>query len=739
MKKAVTICFITLFAFACGIGALNLVPITNTSHPIVTKNDSSSSASSVIPSTSTQIPTSKNTQDSTGVTEVESTHYAELPEEEYVAGKVLVMVDNTQDAQMKSAQLGQLAYVADVSTNENDVDAGFITVTLNDSENPGAVADTLTAQGLCAQPNFVYHLLADESTPSSSTSASSGNSLASSSTSTEENETTQASQKSTSHSISSSSNSGSSDDSPIGTQGSVSAQANENQWSLSSISAPSAWESSTGSGVVVAVIDAGCDVTHPDLNNRIAGMYDTVSGKSEASDVADVTDASSTIYSHGTHVAGIIAAEGISGGTSGIAPDATLFIIRALHRSGSSYQANSSDIIAAYQHIITQKNAGMNIRIANMSLGSKRSGTLDSNDAGVMKKIDEAYKNYSILTVTAAGNYDGGVPYKCYPCDFSNNLLGVINLEQSTGSDVKRNTNSNYNLAGTRTKSVSAPGTSITSTIVGGQYATKSGTSMASPCVAGVAALVLSERPELSAEQVANIVCSSTKDLETAGFDVYTGYGEVNASSAVSMAANRQFITGPNTVSKDSSIQLTEYNGSGTWASDSPSIATVSSNGVVTGISQGTASISYGLLKKTITVGGSGVPMYRLYNPYSGEHLFTADSNEYSSLPSYGWRQEGVAWTAPQTGTAPVYRLYNPYSGDHHYTADANEYASLPGAGWRQEGVSFYSDDEKHTPMYRLFNPYASVGTHHYTADAGEYGALPSHGWVQEGTSWYGL
>lgn len=134
----------------------------------------------------------------------------------------------------------------------------------------------------------------------------------------------------------------------------------------------------------------------------------------------------------------------------------------------------------------------------------------------------------------------------------------------------------------------------------------------------------------------------------------------------------------------------------------------------------------------------SSTAMYRLYNPYSGEHLFTSDRNEYQVLPGYGWVQEGVAWQSPQSGE-PVYRLYNPYSGDHHYTMDANEYKVLPRYGWRQEGCAFYSTARTGTPVYRLYNPYVSVGTHHYTLDAHEYAVLAGRGWVQEGEAWFGL
>ena len=131
-------------------------------------------------------------------------------------------------------------------------------------------------------------------------------------------------------------------------------------------------------------------------------------------------------------------------------------------------------------------------------------------------------------------------------------------------------------------------------------------------------------------------------------------------------------------------------------------------------------------------------PMYRLYNRWSGEHLFTGDAGEYASLGTIGWAQEGEAWESPTGSGDLVYRLYNPYSGDHLYTGDAAEYASLPTVGWRQEGVAFRSAAASGgTPIYRLFNPYATVGTHLYTTDAGEYESLGALGWRREGVAFY--
>lgn len=129
-----------------------------------------------------------------------------------------------------------------------------------------------------------------------------------------------------------------------------------------------------------------------------------------------------------------------------------------------------------------------------------------------------------------------------------------------------------------------------------------------------------------------------------------------------------------------------------------------------------------------------GATLWRLYNPYDGQHLLTTDRGEYDSLQPLGWRGEGEAWEAPAEGD-PVYRLYNPYSGEHLYTGDAGEYASLPAIGWRQEGVAFRSQASGGDPVYRLFNPYEQVGTHLLTTSASEYESLAGAGWAQEGVA----
>ena len=128
--------------------------------------------------------------------------------------------------------------------------------------------------------------------------------------------------------------------------------------------------------------------------------------------------------------------------------------------------------------------------------------------------------------------------------------------------------------------------------------------------------------------------------------------------------------------------------------------------------------------------------MYRLYNPNSGEHFYTANSGERDHLKQVGWRYEGVGWNAPTTGSE-VYRLYNANAGDHHYTASKNERDMLVRQGWKYEGVGWYSGGSK--PLYRQYNPNAVSGSHNYTTSKNENDQLVRVGWRAEGIGWYGM
>ncbi len=132
----------------------------------------------------------------------------------------------------------------------------------------------------------------------------------------------------------------------------------------------------------------------------------------------------------------------------------------------------------------------------------------------------------------------------------------------------------------------------------------------------------------------------------------------------------------------------------------------------------------------------ASVAMYRLYNPNSGEHFYTSDEGEQKYLINVGWKDEDIAWYAPETGD-PVYRLYNPNAGDHHYTMSEAERDNLVSVGWKYEGVAWRSGGN--VPLYRAYNPNAKAGAHHYTVNPDEIDYLVSLGWKKEGIAWYAV
>ena len=186
------------------------------------------------------------------------------------------------------------------------------------------------------------------------------------------------------------------------------------------------------------------------------------------------------------------------------------------------------------------------------------------------------------------------------------------------------------------------------------------------------------------------------------------------------------------------------------WSSDHPEIVTASGN-TFTALSGGTAILSARTpdLKKTITCKVTVLDdpkesktentMYRLYNPNTGEHFYTAKAKERNALVSYGWQYEGVGWIAPKTSNTPVYRLYNSNAGDHHYTMNKKERDALIKAGWKDEGTGWYSDDKKTVPLYREYNPNMQKCNHNYTTNKKEHDYLTTHGWNNEGIGWYGI
>ena len=130
------------------------------------------------------------------------------------------------------------------------------------------------------------------------------------------------------------------------------------------------------------------------------------------------------------------------------------------------------------------------------------------------------------------------------------------------------------------------------------------------------------------------------------------------------------------------------------------------------------------------------IPVYRLYNPNSGEHFYTVNGYERENLIINGWNDEGIGFYESGEGD-DVYRVYNPNTGEHHYTINSYERTNLIAHGWKNEGVSFKSDSQHRLTVYRAYNPHAYANNHNYTVSLGEQNVLLSLGWYNENLGWY--
>ena len=295
------------------------------------------------------------------------------------------------------------------------------------------------------------------------------------------------------------------------------------------ISAMQAWATTTGSEkIVVAVLDSGVDYNHEDLVHNIwtrpanieqyrdndLGMIDDVHGYNADQNNGDPFDENG----HGTHCAGIIGAEG--GNTIGIAGVNWKIEIMPLKFMNAGGFGTTRAAIEAINYAIDRKRAGVNVRVINASWGStQRSRALED----VIRKAYEA----GILFVAASGNASTNTdrtPH--YPASYNvGNVISVAALDRSDALA----TFSNY---GGKSVHIAAPGVDILSTWLGNDYEEHSGTSMATPVVAGVAALALSAHPNLSVDQLRSLLLKSVDEVPSLKGKVSTG-GRINAAKAV--------------------------------------------------------------------------------------------------------------------------------------------------------------------------------------------------------------
>lgn len=266
-------------------------------------------------------------------------------------------------------------------------------------------------------------------------------------------------------------------------------------WHLPKIQAPSAWDSSLGTGVTIAILDSGVDGTHPDLAAKMVPGWNFYDKNANTADV----------YGHGTKVAGSAAAASNNGlGVTGVAWNAKIMPVRISDTAGYAYWstiaegiywaadngAKVANISYAVQGSVTVQNA------ANYLRGK---GGLVVNSAGNTGALDSTAANAALISVSATDSND-------------------LRASWSSFGDYV---------------DVSAPGAGIWTTTRGGGYAAVSGTSFASPVTAGVIALMMSANPALKPSEIESMLKSTAIDLGTSGVDREFGSGRVNAAAAV--------------------------------------------------------------------------------------------------------------------------------------------------------------------------------------------------------------
>ncbi|MBA2379517.1 MAG: S8 family serine peptidase [Blastocatellia bacterium] len=295
------------------------------------------------------------------------------------------------------------------------------------------------------------------------------------------------------------------------------------------ISARQAWAKTQGSGdVVVAVLDTGVDYTHPDLVTNMwirpenlpqyfdaeLGTFNDRYGFNAVDNAADPMDDNG----HGTHCAGVIGAEGNNEqGIAGINWDVQIMPLKFLGRGGFGTTKNA---IEAINYAVDRKKKGVNVRVISASWGSTQ----------YSKALESAIKaagDEGIMFIAAAGNASTDNDRRPhYPSNYD--LPNVISVGALDNNDLL----ASFSNFGAKTVHVAAPGKQIVSTWLKGAYREASGTSMATPHVAGIAALILANEPDISVADLRKRLIASSDVLDILNGKIVSG-GRVNAAKAL--------------------------------------------------------------------------------------------------------------------------------------------------------------------------------------------------------------
>ncbi len=345
------------------------------------------------------------------------------------------------------------------------------------------------------------------------------------------------------------------------------------QYSLAKVNAEQAWKRAGNKGsknVLLAVIDTGVDYTHPNLAPNMVAGYDF---KENDADPMDKTSAQNP--GHGTHCAGIIGATGlIDGGTSGLSPEVSIMPLRFLGEDGSG---DLDSAIKAIDYAIEHK-----VSVISASWGASVPLSTAQPLVEALQRADKA----GIIFVTAAAN-DGknNDTTEVYPANAG--TANMMTIAASNSSDAKPSW-SNF---GKAKVSIAAPGDAIISTLPGNKYANLSGTSMATPLVAGLVAFLKAQDASLTGAEVRSL-------MQTTGAKVQIETAcncRIDAFAAVDALLSKKawMVPAAATIDAKGTVQLAMKNASGAvkFESSNPAVASVDANGLLTGLTNGTVTV----------------------------------------------------------------------------------------------------------------------------------------------------
>lgn len=348
----------------------------------------------------------------------------------------------------------------------------------------------------------------------------------------------------------------------------VEIQALKEQWHLVKVKAEKAWKLAKNKGsheVLVAVIDTGVDYNHESLKPNMVAGYDF---RNNDEDPMDETSARNP--GHGTHCAGIIGATGlVDGGVSGIAPNISIMPLRFLGSDGSGDLMNG---IKAIDYAI-EKGA----EVISASWGA----TVGKSQAQPLIDAVKRASDAGVIFVAAAAN-DGRNNDKTSVYPANANFENTITVAASGNSDEKPSW-SNYGRASVQ---IASPGLNIMSTLPKNKYGTLSGTSMATPLVAGLVALLKSQAPNLTGAEILSILQSTGAKVS-----IETECNcRIDAEAAMQALLEKKAVIVPQagTLEKQQNLKLQVLHGEGfKFESTNPAVATVSESGEVKAVSDG--------------------------------------------------------------------------------------------------------------------------------------------------------